>query len=225
MVSMTVALDSAPNIDFTTNVYRNADCDASGHGEAEAYLGEVALSTNATGASSVSAMFPLADPIPVLAWTATATATIAAIQRGTSELSPCAVTTVVGDALFASSFESGAVSPTTPASDASTSMQALQRTGESGATLVLRWRNDGPNIEPAAALEIRADRAVVVGPITTAGAACELIGAIVCELAERAPGVGAEILVPLRFGAGPLVVEVDLRDTSGRLERRSYFLD
>jgi len=225
MVSMTVAMDSTPNTDFTANVYRNADCDASGHGEAEAYLGEVALATNATGAASVSAMFPLADPIPVLAWTATATPTIAAIQRGTSELSPCAVTTVVGDALFANSFESGAVVPTTPAGDASPSMQALQRTGEGGATLVLRWRNDGPNIEPAAALEIRTDRAVVVGSITTAGAACELIGAIVCELAERAPGVGAEILVPLRFGAGPLAVEVDLRDTSGRLERRSYFLD
>lgn len=225
MVSMTVALGSTPNTDFNVNVYRNADCDASGHGEAEAFVGEVGISVGASGTAGVSAMFPLAESVPVLAWTAAATATIASIERGTSELSPCAVTTVVGDALFASSFESGAVSPTTPASDASASMQALQRSGEGRATLVLRWRNDGPNIEPAAALEIRADRAVVVGPIATAGAACELIGAIVCELAERAPGVGAQIVVPLRFGDGPLALEVELLDASGRLERRRYTLD
>jgi hypothetical protein len=76
-------LDSLASATYTIDVYANADCDASGHGEALVYLGSDSFTTDGTGAGEFAVSFPF----ELAGMTLAATVTDAA--GSTSELSSC----------------------------------------------------------------------------------------------------------------------------------------
>lgn len=77
-------LNSIANSNFTIDFYSSDACDANGFGEGARYIGQTALSTDASGNGSFDVVLPLAVPRGVV----TATATDAA--GNTSEFSACA---------------------------------------------------------------------------------------------------------------------------------------
>ncbi|MCP4203245.1 MAG: CSLREA domain-containing protein [bacterium] len=77
-------LDGLPSTDFTLRFYSNMSCDSSGHGEAETFLGDALVTTDATGGASFAV--PLGVPLsPGEQLAATATDS----GGSTSELSAC----------------------------------------------------------------------------------------------------------------------------------------
>jgi CSLREA domain-containing protein len=77
-------LDSTPDQTFTVQLYANAACDASGHGEAQRLLTTTTVQTDGSGhAEFTKTLGPLASRGETVAATATDAA------GGTSELSPC----------------------------------------------------------------------------------------------------------------------------------------
>ncbi|WP_108667147.1 cell wall-binding repeat-containing protein [Euzebya rosea] len=75
------SLDSTPDTDFVIEVFASDECDPSGYGEGERFLGAVDARTDATGTTTFFVGVPLAVGEVV---TATATG-----PEGTSEFSPC----------------------------------------------------------------------------------------------------------------------------------------
>ena len=76
-----------PGTDQTIEAFANTACHASGWGEGRTYLGEVVITTNASGSYAGSAVLP---PVPVGTWlTMTASSDGRAGQYETSELSQC----------------------------------------------------------------------------------------------------------------------------------------
>jgi hypothetical protein len=83
-------LDSSANTDFTIDFYANIDCDASGFGEGNFYLGSTTVATDGSCHASFTATLPASD---LQNQFVTATATDA--NGNTSEFSPCQ-TVVIG---------------------------------------------------------------------------------------------------------------------------------
>ena len=83
-VAAPYSLNSEPNQSYVLEFFRTAACDASGHGEAEVYLGSTTVNTDASGNASGTASFASA----LISGAISATATHAA--NGTSEFSTCA---------------------------------------------------------------------------------------------------------------------------------------
>jgi uncharacterized repeat protein (TIGR01451 family) len=76
-------LDSAPNTTFTLDFYSSTQCNNSGNGEGQFFLGSSPVSTDASG----KVTFNLRIPAPILGAVLTATATDP--NGSTSEFSPC----------------------------------------------------------------------------------------------------------------------------------------
>ncbi|MCB1036674.1 MAG: FG-GAP repeat protein [Acidobacteria bacterium] len=99
--SVTGTLDSLPSTEFTLEFFASGACDASGHGEAERYLGSLTVTTDGAGDAAFSAGISgsLAEGELV-----TATATDPA--GNTSELSACTAVNIDPE-IFSDGFESG----------------------------------------------------------------------------------------------------------------------
>jgi len=78
-------LDSAPNTQFRVEFFSNTNCDASGFGQGEKFIGFANVMTNATGKGNFSSVVPTASVVGSL-FTATATDP----AGNTSEFSACA---------------------------------------------------------------------------------------------------------------------------------------
>lgn len=85
-------LNSTPNSQFTLEFFASAECDPSGHGEGESFLGAIAVSTDASGNAAFDATLPTPAPPDSVA---TATATNA--TGNTSEFSACQVVAAVAE--------------------------------------------------------------------------------------------------------------------------------
>ena len=81
---VTGTLDSLPNADYLVEIFANAACDPSGHGEAETSLGQLQLTTDAQGIAVIDATFPVG-----LAAGQSVTATAIDSINQTSEISMC----------------------------------------------------------------------------------------------------------------------------------------
>lgn len=81
------SLQSAADTQFTIDVYRNVDCDSSGHGEGQVHVGSATVRTGTTGTAPLR--FTLNAPIPV-----GQPVTVTATSPGgdTSEFSACRTT-------------------------------------------------------------------------------------------------------------------------------------
>jgi CSLREA domain-containing protein len=66
-------LNSTPGTSFTIEIYTNAVCDPSGHGEGHRWIHTLTVTTNASGEASFTALFPMTyiDPANVITATAT----------------------------------------------------------------------------------------------------------------------------------------------------------
>jgi CSLREA domain-containing protein len=66
-------LNSTPGTVFTIEIYTNATCDPSGHGEGHRWIHTLTVTTNASGDASFTALFPMTyiDPANVITATAT----------------------------------------------------------------------------------------------------------------------------------------------------------
>lgn len=220
MLSVSLALDSTANADFTLNAYRNTACDASGHGEGEAWLGAVALGTPASGVGTVSALFPLADNVPAAGFVATATATLGGVERGTSEFSACAGVAPLPDPIFANGFEPAGVG-LLAAAKSSGGEELIESVPLADGRTVWRIVLRGPDagVRPGRILTLGADRAVVVHEVRSEGARCEIVGAILCAVPELNPGAQARIEVTLSTGRGQTTLSAAIDDGTGS-ERR-----
>jgi hypothetical protein len=89
-LTITGTLNSSPSAGFLLEFFANDDCDATGFGEGQAYLGSVSVTTNAAGNASFDATFP--GPLPG-GQIVTATATNA-VNGNTSEFAACAAVSV-----------------------------------------------------------------------------------------------------------------------------------
>ncbi len=78
------ALNSAASQPYTLRFFASPSCDPSGYGEGQAYLGSLAVTTDASGAAAFSGAFPL--PPGGSLWVA---ATASDSLGSTSEFSPC----------------------------------------------------------------------------------------------------------------------------------------
>lgn len=94
------SLDSLASSDFTLDFYASSECDPSGHGEGQTYLGSDTVTTDAGGDAVFSSTLAIAVPG---GWYVTATAT--ASDGSTSEFSQCFATST--DLIFTDGFESG----------------------------------------------------------------------------------------------------------------------
>lgn len=207
MVSMSLALASAPAASYVLEAFRNIACDPSGNGEAEASLGTVSLATGAGGSGTVLALFPLADATAATLFTAAASG-----GRNTSELSPCASLAAPPVALFANGFETGPVAATA----------SPERVGANGARRIARDRAVLTLALPlgaARSLVVTTNHAVTVESIDARGMACAVQGALLCE----DTGSGASLAVV--FGADAtqvLSIGVESRDAAGALQQSWY---
>ena len=107
--AITGTLDSTPEHTFNLEVFANAACDPSGHGEAESYLGNMMVATNSGGIATF--LFTVL-PAPEVGTFITATATDITPLPGlpannTSELSACVVVTRGSPACLADIAPSG----------------------------------------------------------------------------------------------------------------------
>lgn len=82
--SVSGALNSTPNTEFSIDVYRNDECDSSGYGEGQEYLGGDSVTTNASG----NANFTI-NLITLSNGTGSMTATATDPDGNTSEFSAC----------------------------------------------------------------------------------------------------------------------------------------
>lgn len=89
-LSVNGTLESTPNTVYGVEVFATPECDPSGFGEGQVYLGSTEVSTDSSGVGYFDAVFETTTPI---GWIVTATATELA-SGNTSEFSPCA--SVVG---------------------------------------------------------------------------------------------------------------------------------
>jgi trimeric autotransporter adhesin len=87
-------LNSQPNTPYALDFYANTNCDASGHGEGESYLGRAGVTTDSSGNASFEVVLPGASAGSNV--TATATDPLG----NTSEFSPCQTATVVSGVTF-----------------------------------------------------------------------------------------------------------------------------
>jgi hypothetical protein len=94
------------------------------------------------------------------------------------------------------------------------------RLSDASARFDLAWRADAATIAPARSVTVRFDRAVVVETIETAGVACEVIGALVCEVPELAPGQVAGLRVRLGTGHDAVLARVVEAGADGVLRDR-----
>jgi len=101
------ALDSAPSTQFTLEFFSNRVCDASGYGEAEEFVGELVVVTDANG----DAPFNFQLPAP-LAGGRYVTATATDPGGNTSELSPCRLVPPSADLAITKSNGEEALTPT-----------------------------------------------------------------------------------------------------------------
>jgi len=85
-VTIAGSLNSQPSSSYTVQFFQNTACDPSGAGEGQTFLGEVTITTDASGLGTFNATFP-----GVAGGFATATATDS--QGNTSEFSACAAVT------------------------------------------------------------------------------------------------------------------------------------
>jgi hypothetical protein len=96
---VTGMLHSTPASSFTVEFFASPECDATGFGEGQIYLGGTSVSTDGSGNASIDVLLPTtADP----GWFVTSTATLEPLGA-TSEFSACATieggtASVLGDA-------------------------------------------------------------------------------------------------------------------------------
>ena len=84
-ISIGGSLHSTPSSNFTLDFYGSEDCDGSGYGEGQVYLGEAFVSTDASGDATFNVVLPMDVPE---GWVVTATATLEPLGA-TSEFSEC----------------------------------------------------------------------------------------------------------------------------------------
>lgn len=77
-------LNTRPNASYTIEFFSNLNCDASGYGEGERYLGTTTVSTDSTGNAQIDVTIPLADTLGSFITTTATNAT-----KDTSEFSKC----------------------------------------------------------------------------------------------------------------------------------------
>jgi parallel beta-helix repeat protein len=221
--SMTVSYQGRASTQHGALVYANTACDASAHGEGETAVGSVVLTTNASGSASAQAIVPLPSAAAVGAFTATATTAVAA-GEDTSEFSPCATGAPAPDAVFANGFET--VAPMLIASaQGKRGGDGFVRLDAGSARLDLSWRADQGFVEPGRSISIRFDRAVVVRRIETQGMACEVVGALVCEIAELTPGQVAVLAVHLGVAGDAVLAQVEDDSRVDGASKRLLMLD
>jgi hypothetical protein len=86
-ISISGMLDSIPNSEFRVEFFASPQCDPSGYGEGEVFLGYSTVQTNAAGIATINANVPSNAPA---GWVITSTATQTE-SGNTSEFSLCAV--------------------------------------------------------------------------------------------------------------------------------------
>lgn len=86
-ISISGTLDSIPNSAFRIEFFASPQCDPSGYGEGEFFLGHTTVQTNAVGIATINASVPSTAPA---GWVITSTATQTA-SGNTSEFSLCAM--------------------------------------------------------------------------------------------------------------------------------------
>jgi len=99
------SLDSGANANYYVDVYANASCDGSGHGQGYRYLGRIDVSTAANGLASFQQSFDDDEILPGQFITATATRTGPTNIGDSSEFSSCLAVEAGIDDLFSNSFE------------------------------------------------------------------------------------------------------------------------
>ena len=85
MLRVAGTLHSTPSNDFTLELFASPECDPTGHGEGELFLGSTVVTTDGSGDASFSEVL---DASPADGWAVTATATLEPLGA-TSELSAC----------------------------------------------------------------------------------------------------------------------------------------
>lgn len=99
------SLDSGANANYYVDIYANASCDASGHGQGFRYLGRIDVSTAANGQASFQHSFSDDEVLPGQFITATATRIGPTNIGDSSEFSTCLAVEAGIDDLFTDSFE------------------------------------------------------------------------------------------------------------------------
>ena len=94
-------LNSLATTTFRVDLYANTECDPTGHGEGETYLGTDTVTTDTNGDGVFTVIFGAVVPVGHLI-----TATATDPDGSTSEMSLCVAVTVSPD-LFSDGFESG----------------------------------------------------------------------------------------------------------------------
>lgn len=226
MLSLTVAQSSAlPSASIAAVLHAVAACDPSGRGEGDTPLDAVSVNTNASGNGSVNAMVPLPGPGLVAAVTGTSL-----IGTGsTSEFSPCAVPAGFTDPVFANGFEQappGAPAPALAAGVvASAAPLRVERVDAATVRAIVQVDAGATGATAARSLSLGSTAAVVVERIDAAGMACELLGAIVCEVPELRPGQSAQATVLLGVARGEAELWLETRDASGAFGRETRRID
>lgn len=207
VASMTVVQNGLPSTQHNVLVYANNGCDPSGNGEGETYLDVVAITTNGSGNGSANVMIPLPSAAIVPMFAATSNVSVAAGEN-TSEFSPCAPNGALTVNLFANGFETLALGPVAAKAGMQSAASSIVRSSAQSATLTLVFENTTTRPQPARSLSISSDRAVAIESIHAQHMACDLLGAIVCELPMLAPGAHAEVHIALGTGADALTMSV-----------------
>ena len=226
MLSLTVAQASAlPSASIAVILHAVGACDPSGRGEGDTPLDAVSVNTNASGNASVNAMVPLPGPGLVAAVTGTSF-----IGTGsTSEFSPCAVPAGFTDAVFANGFEQappGAPAPARAAgADALAAPLRVERVDAARVRAIVQVDAGASGATAARSLSLGSTAAVVVERIDAAGMACELLGAIVCEVPELRPGQSAQATVLLGVARGEAELWLETREASGAYGRVARRID
>ena len=94
-LSVNGILESTPNSVYSIEIFVSPECDPSGFGEGQVFLGSAEVNTDASGSTLFEAVFETVTPI---GWVVSATAT-ELVSGNTSEFSPCE--SVVGSACIA----------------------------------------------------------------------------------------------------------------------------
>jgi len=95
-------LNSLATTTFRLDLYANRECDPTGYGEGESYLGSDTVTTDVNGDASFTVIFGAVVPIGDLI-----TATATDLDGNTSEMSLCVAVTASPDQIFIDGFESG----------------------------------------------------------------------------------------------------------------------
>ncbi|MDQ3814350.1 MAG: hypothetical protein M3347_10415, partial [Armatimonadota bacterium] len=130
-------LKSTPNSTFRLEFFTNNDCDSSGSGEGQTFLGSFAVTTDADGLANFNPTFASATAAVSL----TATATSA--DNNTSEFSPCAAIAASGTLRF------DQASYSVNENDGSATITVIREGGSVGAVSVHYTTSDGTATQPA----------------------------------------------------------------------------